>query len=168
MPPPSVRAASLGISYRAVQDDDEPFLRALYATTRAEELARTGWPEGMRAQFTTHQFDAQDRHYKRYHPDGEWLIVEREGERIGRLYLDESTGRLNLIDISLLPQAQGAGIGTAILSDLLDDVAGKGLSAILYVDPRSRAKALYSRLGFATVEEDPVHELMAWRPERAL
>jgi ribosomal protein S18 acetylase RimI-like enzyme len=167
VPPPIARAASLGISYRPAAAADEAFLRALYASTRAEEVARTNWPEAMRAQFLAQQFDAQDSHYKHYHPQGEWLIVERDGAPAGRLYLDEAAGRLNVIDIALAPEARGRGVGSAILADILADAGRRELKVILYVDPGSPAKRLYSRLGFARVEGDEMHELMEWPAEGA-
>ena len=49
----AARAASVaaaprfGIAYRPMTDDDLPFVAALYASTRAEEVAPTGWPPEM-------------------------------------------------------------------------------------------------------------------------
>jgi hypothetical protein len=84
MPPPVAAAAAFGISYRAETDDDLPFVAALYATTRAEEVAATGWPPAMQAAFLEQQHRAQRRHYRAAHPQGEWLLIERAGEPIGR------------------------------------------------------------------------------------
>jgi GNAT superfamily N-acetyltransferase len=167
MPPPAVRAASFGIAYRPAGDGDDAFLRAVYASTREDELAATGWAEPMREQFLAHQFGAQDSHYKQYYPGAEWLIVEQGGAPVGRLYLDESADRLNVIDICLVPEARGRGVGSAILADIIGDAASRGLKVILYVDPGSAAQRLYLRLGFGTVEGDQMHELMEWPAERA-
>ena len=40
MPPPLRAAAPFGIAYRPMTDDDLPFVDALFASTRAEEVAR--------------------------------------------------------------------------------------------------------------------------------
>ena len=44
MPPPLSAAVAFGISYRPMIEDDLPFVADLYASTRAEEVAATGWP----------------------------------------------------------------------------------------------------------------------------
>ena len=50
MPPPLRAAAPFAIAYRPTTEDDLPFLAALYASTRAEEVAVTGWPEEIQRQ----------------------------------------------------------------------------------------------------------------------
>ncbi|MDJ0929598.1 hypothetical protein [Breoghania sp.] len=37
------RAASLGLSFRAIQSSDQDFLRNLYASTRVDEMALVFW-----------------------------------------------------------------------------------------------------------------------------
>lgn len=164
MPPPVVAAAAFGISYRVMTDDDLPFVAALYATTRAEEVASTGWPAEMQAAFLDQQHRAQHGHYRATWPDGEWLLIERGGEPIGRLYLAEAGGMRLLVDISLLPAARGAGLGTAILTDLL---AGETRPVQLHVERYNPALRLYERLGFELVEEQPIRLRMIRQPPPA-
>ncbi len=162
MPPPLREAASFGISYRVMTDGDLPFVAALYATTRAEEVASTGWPAELQAAFLDQQHRAQHSHYRSVWPDGEWLLIERGGEPIGRLYLARRDGMLLVVDISLLPAARGAGLGTAILTDVL---AAEDGPVALHVEAGNPARRLYERLGFAVVEEQPVYLRMV-RPAR--
>jgi ribosomal protein S18 acetylase RimI-like enzyme len=164
MPPPVAAAAAFGISYRAETDDDLPFVAALYATTRAEEVAATGWPPAMQAAFLEQQHRAQRRHYRATHPQGEWLLIERAGEPIGRLYLAEEMGQLLVVDISLLPAARGSGLGTAILKDVL---AGETRPVALHVQRTNKARRLYERLGFELVEEQAIYLRMIRRPSAA-
>jgi hypothetical protein len=49
----------LDISYRPISDADLPFLGRLYASTRLEELAVTGWPQEQIDAFLAQQFEAQ-------------------------------------------------------------------------------------------------------------
>lgn len=149
MPPPVAAAAAFGINYRAETADDLPFVAALYATTRADELAATGWPEAMKAAFLDQQHRAQHAHYRAAHPDGEWLLIEQDGAPVGRLYLAEEEAMLLIVDISLLPAARGAGLGTAILTDLL---AAETRPAQLHVELTNPARRLYERLGFELAE----------------
>ncbi|HYI41560.1 MAG TPA: GNAT family N-acetyltransferase [Allosphingosinicella sp.] len=165
MPPPLHAAALAGVSYRPATDDDLAFVSAVYASTRLEEVAASGWPAEVQQQFLAHQADAQHRHYRTYYPNAEWLVIERGGEAIGRLYLEEWPSQIRLIDISLLPRARGGGAGGAILADLqaMAKTAGKALS--IHVERNNPAMRLYLRLGFAKMDEAGVYDLMEWRPE---
>ena len=109
MPPPLKAAARFGVSYRPFTDDDLAFVTDLYASTRREEVAMTGWPEEAQAQFLAQQAAAQHSHYAIHFADAEWLIVEREGQAIGRLYLRTLPDSLHIVDISLLPGSRGRG-----------------------------------------------------------
>lgn len=164
MPPPVAAAAAFGIGYRTMTDGDLPFVAALYATTRTEEVAATGWPAEMQAAFLEQQHRAQHSHYRASHPQGEWLLIERDGEPIGRLYLAEELGQLLIVDISLLPAARGDGLGTAILKDVL---AGESRPVALHVQRTNRARRLYERLGFELVEEQAIYLKMIRRPQAA-
>lgn len=154
MPPPVAAAAAYGISYREMTDGDLPFVAALYATTRAAEIAATGWPPDMQAAFLKQQHRAQHASWRSSYPDGEWLLIERGGEAIGRLCLARQEGMLLLVDISLLPAERGAGLGTAILTDL---VAGEAGAVQLHVERTNAARRLYGRLGFEIVEEQSIY-----------
>jgi GNAT superfamily N-acetyltransferase len=163
MPPPLRAAAALGVSYRPSTDEDLAFLATVYASTRLEEVAATGWPEEMQLQFLTHQADAQHHHYRRTYPDAEWLVIERAGEAIGRLFIEEWSDQFRLIDIALLPGGRGGGVGTAILTDLLDMAAAAGKALTIHVERNNPAMRLYLRLGFARIGEHGVYDLMEWR-----
>ena len=164
MSPPIRRAAAFAVSYRPLAEADLPFLAALYASTRAEEVAATAWPEEMQRAFLDHQFRAQHNHYQGHYPAASWLVVEAAGAPIGRLYLDDRDGDLHLIDISLVPERRGGGIGTAIMADLLDWARAGGKTMTLYVEPPNPARRLYERFGFTPEGEAGVYEMMVWRP----
>ena len=164
MPPPLHAADKLGISCRPMTDADLTFVDALYASTRAEEMALTGWPPAQQAAFLAQQHRAQHQHYRTFYPDAEWLILEHGGEPIGRLYLADQDERIQLIDISLVGAARGRGLGAAILEDLLEAAAGAGKKVALQVERSNPARRLYVRLGFALVRDNGVYLEMEWRP----
>jgi GNAT superfamily N-acetyltransferase len=165
VPPPLDAAARLGIAYRPAVDEDLGFLALVYASTRLEEVARTGWPPEAQRQFLAHQFDAQHRHYRQHYPAAEWLVIEREGVPIGRLYIEEWSDQIRLIDIALLPDHRGGGSGSAILSDLMDLAGAARKPLTIHVEKNNPAMRLYRRLGFARIDEHGVYDLMEWRPE---
>ena len=164
MPPPIEAAAAFGIAYRPMTDEDLLFVAALFASTRAEEVAATGWPTEMQRAFLDQQHRAQHQHYRNVYPDAEWLIIERAGDAIGRLYLHESGAELLLMDISLLPEQRGGGLGGAILADLLALAAGKGKPVSLHVEKFNPARRLYQRFGFTVMEDQGIYDRMEWRP----
>ncbi|HWK34798.1 GNAT family N-acetyltransferase [Sphingomonas sp.] len=146
-------AARLGVACRDERDDDIPFLRALYVSTRAEEVARTDWPVAAQQAFLHQQFDFQRQHY-RAHYQAEWLVIERAGTAIGRLYLARWPGDFRIVDIALLPEARGSGIGGAILADVIAEAVAAAAKVSIHVEHANPARRLYHRLGFVEVEED--------------
>ena len=152
------------ISFRPIRDEDRAFLLLVYSSTRAEELAQVDWDPPRKETFLTMQFDAQHRYYQEQFPDAEYLIIEVAGRPIGRLYVHRRPDEIRLIDIALLPENRGGGIGTALLTDLLGEARRAGKPVRIHVERFNPALRLYERLGFVRVEEQGVYWLMEWRP----
>src|SRR3954470_14705291 len=115
-----------GITLRAQTDADLTFAAELYAATREEELRPVDWPEETKRAFLRSQFDAQWAHYKQHYFDAQFQIVERDGKSIGRLYVWRDKDDIRIADIALVAGAQGAGIGTALLREIMDEAAAAG------------------------------------------
>jgi ribosomal protein S18 acetylase RimI-like enzyme len=165
MPPPLRRAAAFGVTYRTLREDDLPFIAALYASTRTEELAVTGWPDEVKSAFLEQQHRAQHHFYQANYPGAEWLIVEQDGAGIGRLYLQQRETDIRLIDIALLPAFRRAGIGGAMIGDLLEWAGALSKSISLHVEPNNPVRPLYVRLGFESLGLAGAYEAMQWQPE---
>ena len=168
MPPPLRAVAKFGISYRPFTPDDLPFVAELYASTRRWEVALAGWSRDMQDAFLAQQHEGQHRHYMLHYPGAEWLIVERGGAAIGRLYLHEGARDLRIVDISLVAECRGLGFGGAILRDVLDDTRGRGKSVSIHVEKNNPARRLYERLGFETSEDRGVYDLMVAAPQQKI
>lgn len=140
---------------------DLPFLRLLYASTRADEMALSGWPQEQVEAFLLQQFEAQHAHYQEHFPGADFaLIVSTDGSSIGRLYLEERADEFRVIDIALLPEARGQGIGGHIMREILDRAFAAGKAVRIHVEQYNPAMKLYLRLGFRMVEEQGVYHLM--------
>src|SRR5258708_3770186 len=100
------------IALHAVTGADTDFLRRVYASTRAAELAMTPWSDEQKEAFCRMQFDAQRSHYAQYYPAASHDIIQRDGVPAGRLYVDRGESEILIVDIALLPEYRGAGIGT--------------------------------------------------------
>lgn len=119
-----------------------------------------GWPAEMLAAFLEQQRRAQAMHYRAAFADAAWLIVESGAAPLGRLYTDERPASVHLIDIALLPEWRGRGLGGAILADLIAEAAARGLAVSLQVEKVNPARRLYERLGFRVVADNGPYDCM--------
>jgi GNAT superfamily N-acetyltransferase len=148
--------------------EDESFLRRLYASTRAEEMAHVPWPDEQKAVFLGMQFDLQRRHYGAYYPQGEFMIVLLGEKPAGRFYLDRCGEFFLVIDIALLPEYRGLGIGSRLLENLLAEAKAASKPVRLHVETSNRASGLYQRFGFIPLEVRGTRWLMEWKPDLSL
>jgi ribosomal protein S18 acetylase RimI-like enzyme len=147
---------------RPVTPEDEPFLARLYASTREQELAQTNWSSEQKAIFCRMQFNAQTADYERNYPDASFQIIKRDGVAAGRLLVLREDEKIHVIDIALLPEHRGAGIGTKFLRELQEEAKAVGKKLSIHVEQFNPARRLYERLGFQQVEEKGVYLLMEW------
>lgn len=162
--PDLCRARALDVVARPMTGDDMGFLAQLYRSTREDELAITGWGEEQKQSFIDMQFRAQHAHYQKHYPEALWLILEKAGQPVGRLYLERWSSQHRIIDIALIPPARGHGLGGAILLDLHDEAASAGKTVSIHVEKVNPAMSLYRRLGYETVEDKGVYDLLVWTP----
>ena len=157
------------VSLRPVAAGDQEFLVKVYASTRADELARVPWTEAQRAAFVRMQFDAQQLHYRTHNPAATHDVILLDGLPVGRLYVARRRDEIRILDITILPEHRGGGTGTALVRDLMTEAARAGLPLNIYVESYNRSRGLFERLGFQKVdrpEDDGVNYLLEWRGSR--
>lgn len=154
-----------GMRFRLETPADEPFVSALYASTRAEELAPVPWADEQKHAFLKQQFQAQSLHYRAYYPAMQRLIIEHGGRAVGRLYVDHGDSEYRVVEIALMPEARSQGYGGAILTDLIDEAFAAGRKVSIHVERMNPALALYRRLGFEIAEDKGVYLLLERHPE---
>jgi len=155
-----------GFALRPETEADVPFLRRLYISTRWQELASLlDWTEAQKIAFLDSQFDAQRSSYLSQYAGAAFDVLEAQGVPAGRLYLDRQADTLLVVDIALLPEWCGRGIGTALLEAMFAEarMAGKGVT--ISVEKFNPAQRLYKRLGFREYAEDDVYWFMHWSPQ---
>jgi ribosomal protein S18 acetylase RimI-like enzyme len=150
------------ITLRPITPEDESFLASLYASTRTEELAQTNWSDEQKAMFCRMQFNAQTADYRANYPDASFQIIERDGVAAGRLLVLREEEKIHVIDIALLPEHRGTGIGTHFLRELQDEAKAAEKKLSIHVEQFNPARRLYERLGFQQVEEKGVYLLLEW------
>jgi ribosomal protein S18 acetylase RimI-like enzyme len=152
------------ITLRDAQPSDRTFLLALYASTRADEFAHLAWPAEMAQAFMKMQFEAQRGEYERRHPGAVCQIIEQRRCPVGRLWVAQDARRLAVLDISLIADLRGQGIGTHCLQHVQRRAAAAGLDVELQVVADNPARRLYRRLGFRDIGEAGVRQAMVWTP----
>jgi ribosomal protein S18 acetylase RimI-like enzyme len=156
------RAADAGLTFRRITDADLGFLARVYASTRSEELATTPLTDEQKVAFVAMQFRAQHAHYQKHYPEADWLVTTYASEDIGRLYIERWPTQHRIIDITLLPEYRGRGLGEQLLCDLMDEAKAAGKAVSIHVEKFNPAMRLYRRLGFTIEEDKGVYDLMRW------
>jgi ribosomal protein S18 acetylase RimI-like enzyme len=153
------------IALRPYQDYDRDFLFKLYASTRAEEIAPFRWPPAQQEAFLRMQFTAQQQWYAISYAQAEHHIVEQDGVPIGRLMVTRQPPAAVLVDIALLSEHRGKGIGGGLVRDLIQQCNQAKLPLRLQVLKTNPALRLYERLGFIRTGEDQMYIQMEKKPE---
>ena len=108
--------------------------------------------------------DTQRRFHARAFDPGRWQIITADGADVGVLDVVYRPAEIYLARIEVHPAHQGRGIGTRLISALIDEARRRGQDLVLDVlAVNHRAQALYQRLGLTQVArhgEDPVRITM--------
>ncbi len=96
-----------------------------------------GWDEQRQRDFHTRSFNP-----------GRWQIITADGTDIGMIDVEYRAAEIYLSRIEISPDHQGHGIGTRLVSALIDEARQNGQDLVLDVlTVNHRAQALYQRLG---------------------
>ena len=145
------------------------FAAALYASTRAEELALTGWPEERRGTFLDQQHRAQHHHYRTYYP-GRRMADHRARRRGDRPPLSRRMGATSSGSSTsrCFRRAAAAALAARILDDVMDGGARAGKARL---DPRREGQSGAPPLSSASASRSPRTRAsticMEWGPEPA-
>jgi ribosomal protein S18 acetylase RimI-like enzyme len=155
----------MNITLRPLTESDLDFSKRVYLTTREEELAPLPWTREQKNAFLSMQFEAQRKSYLMQFPAAQYDVIMMDSIPAGRLITLRREKEILLIDIAILPEFRGKGIGTEILTRLQDEGRTSQRSIRLHVEPFNPACHLYNRFGFAVTQEDAVHQEMTWIPD---
>lgn len=145
---------------------DLDFLRKLYISTRWEEVAvLVDWTEEEKLKFLSDQFSFQHAHYMETYSSAEFLVIRQGKHAIGRLYKDYREAEIRIIDIALLPEYRGKGIGGKIMESILAEAKRKNKAVRIHVEHNNPAMKLYKRLGFSKIGDTGVYFFMEWKTE---
>jgi ribosomal protein S18 acetylase RimI-like enzyme len=130
---------------RSASESDRDFLHELHRITMYDVIDNTwGWDDAwQRADF--------DRRF------GTCVvsIIDIQGRAVGGLWLESSPDSLHIVELQIVPEIQGKGIGRAVVRHVIQQGIDRGLPVTLSVVPANpRAQRLYERLGFEVTGVD--------------
>lgn len=145
------------LTMRPVEAGDQPFLYGLYVSTRAEEFAFL--PEAEQAMLLQMQFRAQQQGYQAQFPQSKHRLLLWSDAPVGQIWIATTAQAVHVVDLSVLPAYRNQGLGTAVLTTVLQMAH---LPVRLQVLPHNPALRLYTRLGFRPIGEHGLHIAMEW------
>lgn len=148
------------ITFKTIEDKDQLFIEKVYRSTREKELLFTYLTEAQKTNFILMQLTAQLADYKMNYKEATYQIIVYNKKSVGRLYLWETKNDIRVLDIALLPEYQGRGIGTEILSNIIKSARLKTKIVSLHVSQNNPAKNLYLRLGFKKISGDMINDYL--------
>ena len=152
------------VTLRPETEDDIPFLVAVYASTRANDMAIAPWSQEQKDHFVQMQFAFQRKHYLENYAGATFDVVMVDGCAAGRLYVFRGPSEIRIIDIALLPEYRGRGIGGELLTGILREARDRGLITSIHVERQNPALKLYQRLGFQIAgDQGPVYLRMEFQ-----
>jgi ribosomal protein S18 acetylase RimI-like enzyme len=151
---------SNGMRYRLLRAtvDDQRWL---------DQLRRSVYRELFIATFGSWDEARHVRHVSECWDLGHISIIEVGGERVGMIQILDQTDFVEIGELQIQPSHQGHGIGSRILSDVVEQVHKRGKSVRLSVALNNeRACEFYQRCGFRHVAQTETHNQLQCEPDR--
>ena len=147
-----------------MEEKDTAFIEAVYRTTREAELNLTNWSEHQKSAFITMQSAAQLAEYKTKCPGARFQVIIYNKKNAGRFFTCENENEIRLLDITILPEFSGKGMGTNLLHRLIQRSNKVQKKISLHVIASNPALKLYQRLGFVRIKNDGLNYYMEREP----
>jgi ribosomal protein S18 acetylase RimI-like enzyme len=157
------------ISLRPARDGDEPFLKRVHEAARHWEFAsllQTG-QEDLYYKIMAQQYDSQHRFYFANYGAAHYGVIQWTGQPVGRLYVDYRDAEVRVLEIAILPEYRGRGIGRIVMTGLCLEAAMRKKPVRLHVHYLSRAQRFYQQLGFREIALEGPDRLMEWHHQEA-
>lgn len=151
---------------RPATPEDNSFQEALFIRVRLAEFLAGGLPESVAVALLGQQYRIRQTAYADRFPTlARWLLTV-EDQAVGEMQWASDPEGLHLVDIALLPEYRGRGLGAAAIGALQAEAARSRRTLRLSVRRDNPARRLYARLGFT---EEPAADNaldlpMIWSP----
>jgi ribosomal protein S18 acetylase RimI-like enzyme len=92
------------------------------------------------------------------------LIIEVGGQRAGRYYLNQAADHFHVVELSILPEYQGHGIGHQLMKSVQAEAFRVNLPVRLRVARGNPAIRFYQGLSFKITGAGETHDSLEWVP----
>jgi ribosomal protein S18 acetylase RimI-like enzyme len=151
------------VNLRPATVDDVEFLGHVlyrYMVDTLHQVAEESWDAGSR--------DDALQQVQGKVPNSITYVIEKAGERVGRLRLVRTPGLMEIAGLQILPDHQNRGIGTAVVTDVLSEGQQRSVAVELDVNvDNPNAERLYVRLGFRRIGRKDNDYRMRTNPRRS-
>jgi GNAT superfamily N-acetyltransferase len=161
------------ISLRPEQPGDADFLYSLFRSHTLAGFAGLAVNDAMKEALVRMQFESRDATYRSQYPDALFAIVERNGSACGRVVVDEAAGGVAggvgggvacIVDLELMPQSRGGGIGSALMTSLVGWLGERCATVRCTVLASNEASLrMCRRAGFVAIADNPPQVELEWR-----
>ena len=138
---------------RDATNDDIEFIFQLRTQTMKKDFDNTfGWDE--------------DEQWKRAADKIQYAkVIMINQTDIGVIKVIPKIKELHLHQMQILPDYQGKGIGSQLVSQVLEHAKNESVPVTLLVLKGAAAKRIYDRFGFSVVNEYENNYMMRWQPK---
>jgi ribosomal protein S18 acetylase RimI-like enzyme len=110
--------------------------------------------------------DYQIKDFETDYREDNFKIIETNNKDIGFLQLEENENNVNITEIHIIPEYQGCGIGSSIITDIVKQAVDKHKTVtIVCFIQNTPARNLYERLGFKITSITETHYEMVYSIE---
>ena len=151
------------LTLRAETDGDADFLFALFAATKAPDMALMPVDDTVKAHLLQMQYRSMTMTYRAQYPDARFEIVQLDGAPIGRLITDVRADCVYYVDIALLPERRMGGLATALMLAVLEEPRRLGVPGRVKVMGSNVASLrLCQKLGMVVRAQVPPFVELEW------
>jgi ribosomal protein S18 acetylase RimI-like enzyme len=146
------------ISLRPARAEDSPFLYELFKSVRAPQFAVLALPAEQLESLMRMQYQARTGTYRAHYPDSDNAVVLSGDRPIGQLWVFRSSEEHRIVDIALLPDVRGQGIGGSLLAQVIAEASASGVPLRCSVATNNEGSLrLHQRLGFRITGQDEAY-----------
>jgi ribosomal protein S18 acetylase RimI-like enzyme len=143
------------IKFRPADKEDYEFVHKAHHASYYDVVIR---------QFGKWEIKTQDKFFESSWKKFPYEIILIKGKQCGYLSIEETNNLVILHELVLLPEFQGQGIGSTILSEFITKAKKNNTKITLQVLKKNSAQELYRRLGFMDIGETDTHFKMEYNP----
>ena len=153
------------ITLRPSGDEDQDFIFSVFCTARAARFGNALMEEQQLQPLLAMQYRAQQFQYQQQYPQAQLDVVLLADKAVGYIHIEREQYHCTLIDIALLPETIGNGVGSYLVAELIREARIEGKSVLASVDKcNTPAWQLWLRLGFEVVADNGVYLAIECRP----